>query len=331
MKQLLLLILIILNVQVYSQEKREFHGDVNYKNIIEIKGLIYTKSDTSLVSGRIIRYNRKEEAKRYIFVKDGIADINGWVDLNDNFNVTMESELGEVLKLGVAVTGLAMAISGNDIDVPIPNNPNGYNNENTRGYLDYINSTVEKSFKEASERNDVTKNLNSQLRNDSNSNEEYDKDGEVLNREAIIDNKHNGYWQAYYPNDKLKNSGSFKNGKEEGLWEEYYENGKLRSLGNYSEGIKKGLWQEYHSNGQLENKVNFVSGKKEGLMESFYNDGHLQGRINYKDGRENGLMEAYHSNSQLMMIGIFKNAKQIGEWKYYDENGKLIKTENHQN
>ena len=39
----------------------EYQGDLNYKDIIEIDGLIYLRADTTLVTGKIIRYNKKNE------------------------------------------------------------------------------------------------------------------------------------------------------------------------------------------------------------------------------------------------------------------------------
>lgn len=40
----------------------EYQGDLNYKEIIEIDGLIYLKVDTILVTGRVVSYNKEKEA-----------------------------------------------------------------------------------------------------------------------------------------------------------------------------------------------------------------------------------------------------------------------------
>lgn len=59
MKKLALLLLIMILPLFCNSQKgvKEFIGDINFKDIIEIKGLIYFKADTSIVTGRVIRYN----------------------------------------------------------------------------------------------------------------------------------------------------------------------------------------------------------------------------------------------------------------------------------
>ena len=37
-------------------------NDINYKDLIEIKGLFYLKADSTLATGRVVRFNRKNEA-----------------------------------------------------------------------------------------------------------------------------------------------------------------------------------------------------------------------------------------------------------------------------
>jgi hypothetical protein len=51
---------------------------INYKDITEIDGLIHTIADSSLVSGKVIRYDRKNEVKSYIVVVSGVPDKSGW-------------------------------------------------------------------------------------------------------------------------------------------------------------------------------------------------------------------------------------------------------------
>jgi len=78
--------------------KKEHQGIFDYKNVIEIKGLIYVKTDTSLVTGKVIRYNRKRKAKKFIFVTKGKPDIMGWTKISDDFVRPKESILGNMVK-----------------------------------------------------------------------------------------------------------------------------------------------------------------------------------------------------------------------------------------
>jgi hypothetical protein len=61
MKKILGLMILVLPFICNGQKKvKEHQGDINFKDIIEIKQLIYFKADTTLVTGRVIRYNKKK-------------------------------------------------------------------------------------------------------------------------------------------------------------------------------------------------------------------------------------------------------------------------------
>ena len=286
--------------------EKEYQGGINYKDIMEIKGLLYLKADTTLVTGKVIRYNKKNEAKKYVLVSKGRPDNLGWIQISDGFARPKESVLGEVVNGAAWVTGAVMVVTGNDLNIPYQQNPANTNNELTDFLKDQNDYTI-KAYNEMSDRNDISKNINS------------------------VDEKSNGPFEQYNKDGQIRIKGNFIEAEKDGTWEEYYDNGQLRSKGSYIEGEKEGIWQEYHENGNLDNKVKFTEGKKVGLLESYHFDGQVFGRIIYKDGKENGLMEVYHKNGQLMMKGLYKDALQIGKWKYYDENGELIKTENFKN
>ena len=276
---------------------------IDYKDVMEINDLIYFRTDTTLVSGKVIRYNRKNEAKKYVLVSNGKPDSFGWIQIKEKYQVP-EKKLNA--RNSVNVVNEAGVTVGS---VELPS-------------LNYDN--------QMSDRNDITENIQSnteasflkKLRNRT-------YEDEVLKNNTVNNEvDKNGILEKYYSNGKLQSKGVYTDGKKDGLWEEYFENGQLKSKGNYIKGRKEGFWQEYYKNGHLESKVNFVEGKKVGLFEMYHLDGKLLSRINYKDGKENGMMEVYHNNGELMMKGLFKDAKQLGEWKYYNENGELTNREN---
>jgi len=277
--------------------------EINYTDVMEINDLIYFRTDTTLVSGKVIRYNRKNEAKKYILVSNGKPDSFGWIQIEEKYQ---EPEKKLKAKNTVDVVNEA-GITVGSIEMP------------SLKYDDQM-----------SDRNDIAKNIQSNidasiLTKLRNSNYE----DEVLKNNSVNDEvDKNGILEKYYSNGKLESKGVYIDGKKDGLWEEYFDNGQLKSKGNYIKGKKDGLWQEYYNNGHLESKVNFADDKKVGLFERYHFDGKLLSRINYKDGKENGIIEVYHNNGQLMMRGLFKDAKEIGEWKYYNENGELTNREN---
>ncbi|MDT0552627.1 hypothetical protein [Urechidicola vernalis] len=56
--------------------------DVDVKKILQIDELVYLKKDTTLMTGRVVKYNRKGKLKRVILVVDGMPDELGWIDVN---------------------------------------------------------------------------------------------------------------------------------------------------------------------------------------------------------------------------------------------------------
>jgi antitoxin component YwqK of YwqJK toxin-antitoxin module len=276
----------------------QINNNRNYKEIDivdtkEIKGLFYLKADTTLVTGRVIRYNKKGKAKRYVFVKNGVPDNLGWIYYNDNYESPKESGLGSIVLGAAMVTSAVIDISGNDIDIPLPiNNANKINKSiiqnDIKDILDYNKEIASTAYDDMSQKNEISKNIQ-------------------LNKYSdITEKRSDGVYQKRYEAGQLAIEGNYIDGEMNGDWKTYYSNGILESKGNYIKGIKEGLWQEYYESGQLERKVN------------------------YNKGDIDGLWEQYHPNSQLWAKGFYKDGRIIGEWKYYDEDGKLLLTENYE-
>ena len=56
---------------------------VDFKSVTERNGLIYFKADTTLVTGRVTQYDKKNKAKKYIMVTNGKPDNTGWISVKD--------------------------------------------------------------------------------------------------------------------------------------------------------------------------------------------------------------------------------------------------------
>jgi antitoxin component YwqK of YwqJK toxin-antitoxin module len=264
-------------------------GDIDYKDIMEKKGLLYLKADTTLVTGRVIRYNRKKEVKCHILVVNGIPDKSGWISSGgDELKEPMESDIGSLIVGAAWVTGATIALTGNEIDVPVHNsdyheaiNNNRDDISGTKRYLLKSGKNISKAYKEASERNDISNDLKSQFETST------------------------------------------------GSYEEYYDNGQLEIEKHYLDGKKDGVWERYHSNGNLESRVNFVTGIQDGLYEEYYYDGQLEIRVNYVNGEKDGLWVEYHDNGQLWSKGYYDHGRKTGKWEYFDKDGELLGTENY--
>ena len=209
--------------------------EINYKDVTEIKGLVYYKADTTLVSGKVVRYNKKNKAKSYVLVSNGKPDNHSWVQLKEEYQ---EPEKKMKTKRTVPVVNEA-GITIGDIEEP-----------------------VNKYYDQMSDRNDITNDIQSNMNSNAlikQDDSSYKK--EVLNNDIIIDKvERNGIWEKHYSNEKLEVRGVYIKGKKDGLWEEYYENGQLKRKTIYIRGVKDGLWEQYHANGQLWGKGYYDNG-----------------------------------------------------------------------
>ncbi|MFG6687549.1 toxin-antitoxin system YwqK family antitoxin [Mariniflexile sp. HNIBRBA6329] len=264
MKQIIISIILVFSI-VCEAQKGVVHNfnEINLKDVIEIKGVFYLKKDTTLVTGKVMRFNRKNEAKKYLIVVDGKPDNQGWIKLNNReYYEPKENVLASVLS-----SVLATPENGFNI----PNQPN----HSPGDYEKYIKEKTSRNFSNMHYNYIDSKKLNSENEILIVPIEENSKDGQPNIISNSINDKRNGNWEAYHQNGKIKIKGFYVDGKEEGLWEAYYENGQLNYRGKFIEGIKDGLWEAYYPNGQLKSKGKYKEGKYfEGW--SFYNE---QGKV----------------------------------------------------
>lgn len=295
-KLLLLLSLLCFYITLGQNINNKDVAIASLDDVIDIRGLIYYKADSSLVTGKVIRYNRKKESKRYIMVIEGKPDKLGWIYENEKKYVKPEeSALGNILTVAAVTTGLVMEVSGNNIDVPFPDS-NSVKNDNNRlieneitPLLNYNKEISVKANDNMLQRNEISKNLQ-------------------LNENSDIIEK-----------------------PIEGPYQKKHEDGQIEIEGNYIDGLMNGVWKTYYSNGKIKSKGVYIDGKQNGIWEEYYENGQLKRKVNYESGVKNSLWVQYHSNSQLWGEGYYKDGRMFGEWNYYDENGNLILSENYDN
>ena len=56
-------------------------------------------------------------------------------------------------------------------------------------------------------------------------------------------------FELFYPDGKLRVSGTYIDEKAHGFWEGYYSNGQLKSSGEYNKGKLVGRWVWYYEDG----------------------------------------------------------------------------------
>lgn len=279
----LVLLIVLLPFFCSGQKNRQQNqNNINYNDIVDINGLIYFKTDTTLVTGRVISYNKKRLAKKYVFVSKGKPDNLGWVYFNDKTEMPKESVLGDILLTGAYITGAVMAVTGNDVYLPINDSENRIATKSQlNSYISEQKDETSKAYADMLVKNEISSHINTAK--------------EISN----------GLFQEYYDNGQLKSEGNYIEGKEDGLWEEYYYNGRLLTKVNYINGKKFGVLENYYSSGQLKSRINYKEGKENGMMELYHENGELMLKGLSKDAMQTGEWKYYNENGELIKTENF--------------------------
>ncbi|MGK7390715.1 MAG: toxin-antitoxin system YwqK family antitoxin [Candidatus Cyclobacteriaceae bacterium M2_1C_046] len=183
---------------------------------------------------------------------------------------------------------------------------------------------------------------------------EYDEEGKAYitslwdkNGNQLIHNG-NGTFLTYHFNGNISEEGKVLNGKKTGEWKMYYPDGKIRLTGSFDQNdilvvndyfdennyqiVKNGNGEINHyqiSDGAFEEGL-FVNGYKEGLWHTYYSfTGALMAESNYKDGKLEGIFKTYYESGVNQTDGYFQNNERNGIWSWYFENGQLETTINY--
>lgn len=162
-------------------------------------------------------------------------------------------------------------------------------------------------------------------------------------------NQRTGIWKKFYPNQKIRYEGEFKNGKEIGVFKFYDESSSQNpiSIRKYTEKTDSVYSEFYTSNGKLQSKGFFIDKNRVGkwqyffidgkiMSEEFYNQGKLEGKIinyypngkateitEYKNGLKNGISQKYSSDGILIEEVTYENGILNGTGKFFDLKGNL--------
>ena len=289
------LILVLVSKLSFGQLDASFDAskDINYADIFETNTIFYSKIDSTLVNGRVVQYNKKGQAKRYIIITNGKPESISWTPLNKQQKKSKGSLIGTVLT-GAAVLAGSFASESSNNDARV------YNGRDDND-IDY--AVV---YKDMSDRNDIIQSLSSQ-------NTQNTTNPEKLKKSIVY-----------------RSEGDSINGKKEGEWYTYYKIGTLKNKGIYLNDYKIGVWTGYYDTGELEKEILYKSGKKHGRAKIFYKNGTIKALLNYNKGKENGVSEYFDQDGHLQMKAHYKSGKEDGALEYYDK-GELVNIEFWQN
>jgi antitoxin component YwqK of YwqJK toxin-antitoxin module len=88
---------------------------------------------------------------------------------------------------------------------------------------------------------------------------------------------------VYWPTEKKKIEGSYKEEQRDGHWIAWFENGNKWSEGYYIKGIEDGEKRVWHENGNVFFEGQYKMGVKVGIWKVFDEAGNLVQEINYDE------------------------------------------------
>ncbi len=112
-------------------------------------------------------------------------------------------------------------------------------------------------------------------------------------------------------------------GLAEGEWVWYYPNGKIRSTGSYHDDKRHGEWVWYYPNGKIESKSFYEFGDLNGAQQSFFDNGQVKRSSFYVNGERHGKSLTYNETGKLTREANYVNGVLHGEYDFYSEDGAL--------
>jgi antitoxin component YwqK of YwqJK toxin-antitoxin module len=189
---------------------------------------------------------------------------------------------------------------------------------------------------------------------------EYAENGDLLNVDKYVKDVKQAEAQEirkldvkneYYPDGKIKSSGTYRDGIQEGIyrefspvgqithskiydmgtltgegivkedgsrdghWRDLYPDGKVKAEGDYNNGKEVGEWKYYYPDGKLEQDGKFTStGKFHGIWKWYYNSGQLMREEEYNNGFKDGIHTEYDESGKKIEEGEYVNDLEDGPW-----------------
>lgn len=132
---------------------------------------------------------------------------------------------------------------------------------------------------------------------------------------------HEGKFQYYYSNGKMKIDGIVENHQRGKSWKNFYVNGRLENKMVKKEDQKWII--SYHPNGKVNDSLSFKNNMLSGYNFQFYSNGNLKLKTYFNKGKGEGKYEIFYENGKYKEIKYFKNGWKEGFSFFYFENGNL--------
>lgn len=152
----------------------------------------------------------------------------------------------------------------------------------------------------------------------------FDENGKKIKEYFLTNNKLDGKYTEWFPDQKIKKECSYKNGELDGVKILHNELGTITYRGSFDLGVEEGLEEEFYSNGTPAFKIFYSVGFKEGQCLSWYPNGKLKSDEHYLHNLLNGKRALYFENGQIAYQGNYSQEKKIGSHSMWNKEGILL-------
>jgi antitoxin component YwqK of YwqJK toxin-antitoxin module len=156
---------------------------------------------------------------------------------------------------------------------------------------------------------------------------EYYPDGKIKASGTYRDDTPEGIYREYnseglitrsliYDMGTVTGEGIVKeDGNRDGHWKDLYADGKIKAEGDYKNGVQVGEWKFYYLGGKLEQDGKFTStGKFHGIWKWYYESGQLMREEEYDNGLKDGMHTEYDENGKIVEEGEYVKDQEDGPW-----------------
>src|ERR1700741_4019477 len=149
-----------------------------------------------------------------------------------------------------------------------------------------------------------------------------EKTNKLIYEGLFKDDKPQGVFKYYHPNDSVKAIMDFKqDGKIAYSKMFHLTTGKRMAYGKYIGEAKDSVWEYYDEAGILISRETFVKGKKNGKVTVYFPDGVVSEEHNYKMDVQDGTFKQYYDKTRVKGEGTYVMGKLEGKNSYYYPNG----------
>ncbi len=148
-----------------------------------------------------------------------------------------------------------------------------------------------------------------------------EKTNKLIYEGMFKDDKPQGVFKYYYPNDSLKAIMNFKKDGKIAYSTLFHPNGKKMAIGKYIDEQKDSVWVYFDETGVLISKETMTMGKKNGTMYVYFPDGVISEEKNYKLDVQHGPFKQYYDKTLLKGEGTYVNGQLDGKNAFYYPNG----------